>query len=245
MFAVIADIHGNYPALRSALQAIDPFNVDRIFCLGDMIGIGPDSNEVLQILFARDDISLITGNHDEAILSLLKGEEYPNSHAHVRNHHEWIARRLDTSFIQRLNNLPRSISLKHDNLDVLMIHYHINKEKFNCHISKDPFSSIVEPSFSNLVELFSDRQENLICFGHHHPIHYFADPNRTFLNPGSLGCYDKPAARFALVQIAEGQARIDLKEVYYDNTEFLRSYSKLKVPDSDFILKIFHGDQLR
>ncbi|WNQ09613.1 metallophosphoesterase family protein [Paenibacillus aurantius] len=245
MFAVITDIHGNYPALRAALQAIDESGVDRIFCLGDMIGIGPDSNEVLHMLFARNDISMITGNHDEAVLALLNGDEYPISHLHVRSHHEWIASRLEESLIQKLNTLPRAIKFRQEALDVLMIHYHINQEKSKEHISKDPFSSVVEPSLPNLVELFSDRQENLICFGHHHPSHYFANHDHTFLNPGSLGCYDKPAARFALVHIAEGQSRIELKEVKYDNTEFLKSYSKLEVPDRDFILKIFHGNQLR
>jgi hypothetical protein len=53
---------------------------ERIYCLGDMIGIGPDTNEVLGLLFSRMDSSMITGNHDEAILALLKREEYPLSH---------------------------------------------------------------------------------------------------------------------------------------------------------------------
>ncbi|WP_156178220.1 hypothetical protein [Bacillus sp. SA1-12] len=48
--------------------------------------IGPDSNEVLHMLFSRDDITMINGNHDEAIISLAKGEEYPQSHSHARKH---------------------------------------------------------------------------------------------------------------------------------------------------------------
>lgn len=244
MFAIITDIHGNFPALKAALQAIDQTDVNRIFCLGDMIGIGPDSNEVLDMLFSRDDISMLTGNHDEAVLALLNGENYPNSHSNVRNHHEWIASRIDASFIGKLKRLPRVIELRQGNIEVLMTHYHINQEKLYEHISKDPFSSIVEPSPDNLSNLFSDRQENLICFGHHHPVHYFNHRARTYLNPGSLGCNDKPNARYALVHIAGTQSKIELNEVSYDNTEFLKSYSKLKVPDREFILKVFHGGQL-
>lgn len=54
-----------------------------------MIGIGPYSNEVLHLLFSRKDVSMITGNHDEAVLALAKGEEYPTSHSSVRSeeHH--------------------------------------------------------------------------------------------------------------------------------------------------------------
>ncbi|WP_332696197.1 hypothetical protein [Halalkalibacter lacteus] len=50
-------------------------------------------------LFSRKDISMITRNHDEAALALVKGEEYPNSHARVREHDQWIGKRLDKSFI--------------------------------------------------------------------------------------------------------------------------------------------------
>ncbi|WP_265333488.1 metallophosphatase family protein [Paenibacillus guangzhouensis] len=126
-----------------------------------------------------------------------------------------------------------------------MIHYHIKQSKFTEHISNDPFSSIVEPSLGKLTELFSDRQENLICFGHHHPIHFFNHQDRTYLNPGSLGCNYKPTARFALVDVVGVQLRIELNEVIYDNTDFLKSYSMLNVPDHEFILKIFHGNQFR
>jgi hypothetical protein len=49
-----------------------------------MLGFGPDSNEVLEMLFSRSVVSMITGNHDEAILALAKGEEYPQSHFHVK-----------------------------------------------------------------------------------------------------------------------------------------------------------------
>jgi predicted phosphodiesterase len=109
-FAVIADIHGNASALQAVLTEIDcRDDIDHIYCLGDMIGIGPDTNEVLHHLFARDNLSMITGNHDEAILALLKGEEHPASHAHAREHHEWIAERMDKVFIHKLDELPRTI----------------------------------------------------------------------------------------------------------------------------------------
>ncbi len=73
-----SDIHGNGPALKAVLKEIDERrDVDHIYCLGDMLGMGPDSNEVLEMLFSRSDVSMLTGNHDEAILALAEGEEYP------------------------------------------------------------------------------------------------------------------------------------------------------------------------
>jgi len=87
-----------------------------------MIGIGPDTNEVLKILFARNDVSMITGNHDEAVLALLKGEEHPLSHSHAREHHQWIADNIDKGFIPKLEQLPLSITLTTGGKSVLFIH---------------------------------------------------------------------------------------------------------------------------
>lgn len=80
-FAIITDIHGNASALNSVLFEIDKIrDIEHIYCLGDMIGMGPDTNEVLEILFSRNDVSMITGNHDEVVLALIKEQEYPESH---------------------------------------------------------------------------------------------------------------------------------------------------------------------
>ena len=63
--AIITDIHGNELALKAVLHEIDQRgDITGIWCLGDMIAMGPDSNEVLDILFGRSDIRMITGNHD-------------------------------------------------------------------------------------------------------------------------------------------------------------------------------------
>jgi predicted phosphodiesterase len=38
MIAIISDIHGNYPALRAVLAAIDAMDVESIISLGDVAG---------------------------------------------------------------------------------------------------------------------------------------------------------------------------------------------------------------
>lgn len=211
-----------------------------------MIGIGPDTNEVLELLFARKDISMITGNHDEVVLALIKEEEYPESHSHVKEHHRWIAERMDQSFIHKLEQLPRIIDRNIEGHPVLFTHYYIENSKIKKHISKDPFHSIVDPSLNNLEKLFHDRKEKLICFGHHHPIQYFeGNHGKKYLNPGSLGCNDKPAAPYAIVDITYHSIEISLKEATYDNSQFLASYERLQVPDRELILKVFHRNQIK
>lgn len=242
---IITDIHGNAPALKSVLNELDKRrDIEHIYCLGDMIGIGPDTNEVLHILFARNDVSMITGNHDEAVLALIKGEEHPLSHSHAKEHHKWIADKMDKSFISLLEKLPRTITRTFEGKSIFFIHYHIEQAKLHAHISQDPFSNIVESTLNDVVSLFKERTEDLICFGHHHPVHFFKNNHTIFLNPGSLGCHSKPTARYSIVEIKKEKIDVSIDEVAYDNTEFLASYELLKVPQRDFLLKVFHGNQL-
>lgn len=103
--AVIADIHGNSAALKAVLDNIDRNKqIDHIYCLGDLIGIGHKTNEVLEMLFSRKDISFVMGNHDEAVLSIIDGKE-PESVGEEREHHRWIASKLDEKFIPKISSI--------------------------------------------------------------------------------------------------------------------------------------------
>jgi len=66
-FAVISDIHGNSEALKQVLGDIDEQGLDDIFCLGDIIGYGPEPNEVISLIRQRS-IPTILGNHELAVL---------------------------------------------------------------------------------------------------------------------------------------------------------------------------------
>lgn len=244
-YAVITDVHGNAPALRAVLNAVDTVGtIDHIFCLGDMIAIGPDTNEVLELLFGRSDVSMVTGNHDEAVLALINGRQHPASHAHVKEHHQWIADRLDPVFVPLLEKLPRSIRHQIEGKWLYFSHYAMDKKKADHPIGADPFLPIEDPALANLEKLFDGHPADLISFGHHHPLHFFRNEKTAFLNPGALGCSPKPSAPYALVSIKEGKMEIGLYEAAYDNAAFLHSYQELGVPESEFILEVFHGGQL-
>lgn len=244
-FAVITDVHGNAGALEAVLAEIDAAgDIDRIYCLGDMIAIGHETNEVLGMLFARGDVSMITGNHDEAVLALALDREYPRSHLHVLAHHQWIADGLDSKFIEKLENLPRVIEEEFSGHRILFTHYHMEERKTDAPIAEDPFSQIVEPSLGNAEKMFQGHSESLICFGHHHPQHFFHNGRTIYLNPGALGCNPKPEAPYAVVETKDDGFDVEIKKAAYDNRAFLEAYEKLQVPERDFILRIFHGGQL-
>lgn len=64
--AVVSDIHGNLEALTAVLEDIRGQGITDIYCLGDMIGYGPNPRECLdQVMRFR---ACVLGNHDQAAL---------------------------------------------------------------------------------------------------------------------------------------------------------------------------------
>jgi predicted phosphodiesterase len=65
--AVLSDIHGNHEALQAVYEDLDRYDINALFCLGDLIGYGPDPNAV--ILSIRDrGIDTVMGNHELATI---------------------------------------------------------------------------------------------------------------------------------------------------------------------------------
>lgn len=67
MIALISDIHANIEALTVVMEDINKQNVDTIFCLGDVIGYGPNPRECIEIVRNCSEFTLC-GNHEEAVL---------------------------------------------------------------------------------------------------------------------------------------------------------------------------------
>lgn len=65
--AIISDIHANLEAFETVLHHIEERSVDRIICLGDVIGYGPDPCACIDLVSERCEFSLL-GNHDFASL---------------------------------------------------------------------------------------------------------------------------------------------------------------------------------
>jgi len=63
LYGILADIHGNLEALTAALEALERRHVDRLICLGDIVGYNADSNACAAVVQSRS-IESIAGNHD-------------------------------------------------------------------------------------------------------------------------------------------------------------------------------------
>ena len=69
--AIFTDIHGNKEALSSIIDDIKKDHIAEIICLGDIIGIGPNPKEYMDII-VDNNIKTVLGNHE---LYFLKGTD--------------------------------------------------------------------------------------------------------------------------------------------------------------------------
>lgn len=67
LIALISDIHANIEALSVVLEDIQNHKVDKIYCLGDVIGYGPNPRECIELVQQCSEFTLC-GNHEEAVL---------------------------------------------------------------------------------------------------------------------------------------------------------------------------------
>ena len=102
---VISDVHGNRFALESVLRNLDELAIDRLICLGDVVGYGPDPAACLDLIFEREPIMVI-GNHEEALLDPIIATRFRDA---AREAIDWTRRRLRLErpdLIQRLAEQP-------------------------------------------------------------------------------------------------------------------------------------------
>ena len=67
MRAIISDIHGNLEALESVLADIQDRGITEIYCLGDIVGYGPNPRECVDLV-KQTCAQVILGNHDQGAL---------------------------------------------------------------------------------------------------------------------------------------------------------------------------------
>lgn len=110
--AVLSDIHSNLPALDAILTALAPY--DALWQLGDVVGYGPQPNEVVERLQAEGATG-VRGNHDAAALGELSTDAFNDE---ARAAVEWTARVLDAAAGRWLAALPS----RHEEAGFTLVH---------------------------------------------------------------------------------------------------------------------------
>jgi len=148
--AFISDIHGNLDALEVVLADIETQNVDRVVCLGDIVGYGPEPNECVAKVREVSQLTVV-GNHDHAALGLMDTlgfNEYARAAA------DWTTNALDDGTQSFLRDLPYTQVLD----GMLLVHAS----------PKDPERWTYVLSYQEARRQFDHFTERLCFIGHSH-----------------------------------------------------------------------------
>lgn len=184
---ILSDIHANLNALEAVLEAAG--GVDTVWCLGDVVGYGPDPNECVEQLRRLPSMLCILGNHDAAVAGLIPLEAFnPEARLSI----QWTRAALTPTNLTWLAGLPETsvqegVTLAHGS-------------------PRNPvWEYLLDPAAAALS--FEHFETDLCFVGHTHlPIAYTQNSNgktarwtvplhdeafrpagKTILNPGSAG----------------------------------------------------------
>ena len=100
--AVLSDIHANLEALVEVEAALERLRVDRVVCLGDVVGYGASPNACCERVRALASITLL-GNHDAAVSGRM---DYTYYYEAARQALDWTVQQLDPDHVVWLRSLP-------------------------------------------------------------------------------------------------------------------------------------------
>ncbi len=202
---ILSDIHANLTALEAVLE--DAGVVDAVWCLGDLVGYGPDPNECIERIRSLDNLQCIIGNHDAAAVGCIEVDAF---NPEARKTVLWTQERLTPISKDYLLNLPERIDLEHFTL-----------------VHGSPFRPVWEYLLETRSATLSfEFFETPYCFvGHTHlPVCYLLPDDRTtaqlvvpepattmtlapraILNPGSVGQPrdHNPLAAYAILDMED------------------------------------------
>jgi predicted phosphodiesterase len=201
--ALFSDVHGNSVALDAVLADIGACNVEEVYCLGDLVGYGPDPSGVLARIRATG-IPTIRGNYDDGVGNR-RGEcgcFYATRQARDDGaaSYAFTDQVLNDEEHQWLAALPDDIRLEHSGVRVLLAHG--SPRKINEYL-------LLDREDAQLARLAESAQADVVCVGHVHiPYHRALDTATAgrihYVSSGSVGKPKDGDPRAAWVELLVG-----------------------------------------
>lgn len=92
LYAIVSDLHANLVAWNAVLADLSAMKAQKIICLGDVVGYGPDPSEVLESVYRHVD-AFVMGNHDAVVAGKMDPDCFND---HAREMVEWSASRISS-----------------------------------------------------------------------------------------------------------------------------------------------------
>ncbi|HZA51283.1 MAG TPA: metallophosphoesterase family protein [Myxococcaceae bacterium] len=157
--AIVADIHGNLPALEAVLQDVERQAPDVVVAAGDLALRGGHPREVLQLLIDRCDAMLI-GNTDAYIAGNYLGGAYREREHWKTELLEWTRDQIGADLIKTLGELPFSVRYTPRR----------GHDLYVCHANPRNLEDSLEPTLdeSELRRYLAHLDAEAVAFGHLH-----------------------------------------------------------------------------
>lgn len=222
-YAIITDIHSNLEAAKTVFEKIDGLNVDKVVCLGDLVGYYCNPNEIVRLMLDRQ-VTCIMGNHDVVACGRVEPLYFNPSAASAIL---WTRDQLTEDNINYIKNLPDSIVMDDT---FRMVHGSVD--------DRDEYL-LFRPEIEKSFEIMWNNPEKpkIAFFGHtHRRIYYEYDGSNLYqgkemtlelrddtaylINPGSVGQPrdGDPRASFCIYDVEKSTVEFHRIEYDIDNT---------------------------
>lgn len=200
--ALYSDIHANLAALDAVLDDIEANQIDERYCLGDLVGYGPDPAGVIARVRGTGD-PVIQGNYDRGVGGRLGdcGCYYATEQARSDGvaSYEFTVRATNADEAAYLAALRSEIRLEHEAARIIL-----------CHGSPRRINEYLLPDRTDaqLLRLAAEADADVVCCGHVHVPYHRAVEGSTgavhYVNSGSVGKPKDGDSRACWVELALG-----------------------------------------
>jgi len=234
-YAIVSDLHANLAAWQTVLTDIADLKADKIICLGDVTGYGPNPVEVLESVYRVVNVTLL-GNHDAAVCGKLSTDTFsPRAATAVARHREQLA----PAALAWLGQLP----LTHDEPSFRCAHGDFS----------DPaaFRYIVDPEDAR--PSWQATTEQLLFVGHSHlpgiyvigdsGVPHFVNPcdfeleagKRYIINPGSVGYPRVGDCRSSYCLFDDAARSITFRQLPFDSAGYRQAMQGAGLDDDPWV----------
>jgi len=226
--AVLSDIHGNLPALEAVLAALSPF--DAVWQLGDIVGYGPQPDEVVARL-AAERATGVRGNHDSAAIGELPVDAFNDD---ARAALEWTAEHIAPETRRWLAALPLR-----DEVDTFTrVHaspcdptweyvYSSGIARANLECFKTAYCAL---GHTHVPLLFRESRGNLVGVRPEPGKKVALDDGRVIMNPGSVGQPRDGDPRASAALLDTDEHTIEWRRVEYPIAQVQELMAKVDLP---------------
>ena len=180
--ALISDIHANLEALEATFYDIADRSIDRIVCLGDIVGYNSDAAACIALIRGADCVC-VAGNHDLAACGRITTRKFPSAAARAI---AWTRQQLSADDLEFLENLPLKANIGNR---VIAVHGALHPETDCASVRLDNDKDRMQ-SFDALMTHPSGAR--ICAFGHTHRagIYEFRDGRAMLRSEAEAGLRD-------------------------------------------------------